>query len=38
MRRQMTEKVPQVQGYWLESMELLMEVMELRGECGEERF
>ena len=38
MRRQITENVPHVQGYRLESIELLMDVMELRGECGEDRF
>jgi len=38
MRRQMVENVPHVQGYWSESMELLIEVMECSGEWGEERF
>ena len=38
MSRQMVENVPHVQGYWFESMELLIEVMEFRGEWGEDRF
>ena len=38
MRRQMVAKVPHVQGYWLELMELLIEVVELMREWGDERF
>jgi len=38
MRRQMTEKVPHVHGYWVELMELLMEVIARSGEWGEDKF
>jgi len=34
----MVAKVPHVQGYWSESMALLMEVVDWIGEWGEERF
>ena len=34
----MVAKVPHVQGYWSESMELLIEAVELTGEWGDERF
>ena len=38
MRRQMVAKVPHVQGYWSELIELLIEVVKSTGEWGEERF
>ena len=34
----MVAKVPHVQGYWSELMELLIEVVESMGEWGDERF
>ena len=38
MRRQMVAKMPHVQGYWSESMVLLIEVTDWTGEWGDERF
>ena len=38
MRRQMVAKVPHVQGYWSESMVLLIEEVNWMGEWGDERF
>ena len=38
MRRQITEKVPQVVGKRSELMELLIDEMPLRGTCGCDKF